>query len=247
MLKKILGLVTASVAALSILTGCTTANTSSGSALVSVSRVKQFVIPDKTTLAETRELLGTPIFFGKTAYGKDFACFSFIGERGTGEAVGKAMAHILSFGIAKDKEQQFVQKNVYVIYDQNNIVKEIHSYGYAGIYYHGWFTQALLALRPLSEKELNENINYSKQYIIDSWKDYIVKEIPADVERVALDKNVPIEQLNYDEVFYNFAGIPDIAVGCAQKLFKQFTIEKMNKVTGRENGDGSKLELVLGD
>ena len=41
--------------------------------------------------------------------------------------------------------------------------------------------------------------------------------------------------------------IPDIAVGCAQKLFKQFTIEKMNKVTGRENGDGSKLELVLGD
>ena len=66
-------------------------------------------------------------------------------------------------------------------------------------------------------------------------------------ERVALDKNVPIEQLNYDEVFYNFAGIPDIAVGCAQKLFKQFTIEKMNKVTGRENGDGSKLELVLGD
>ena len=61
MLKKILGLVTASVAALSILTGCTTANTSSGSALVSVSRVKQFVIPDKTTLAETRELLGTPM------------------------------------------------------------------------------------------------------------------------------------------------------------------------------------------
>ena len=111
MLKKILGLVTASVAALSILTGCTTANTSSGSALVSVSRVKQFVIPDKTTLAETRELLGTPIFFGKTAYGKDFACFSFRGERGTGEAVGKAMAHILSFGIARDKEQQFVQKN----------------------------------------------------------------------------------------------------------------------------------------
>ena len=157
------------------------------------------------------------------------------------------MAHILSFGIAKDKEQQFVQKNVYVIYDQNNIVKEIHSYGYAGIRYSGWFNQYLLALRPLSEKELNENINYSKQYIIDSWKDYIVKEIPADVERVALDKNVPIEQLNYDEVFYNFAGIPDIAVGCAQKLFKQFTIEKMNKVTGRENGDGSKLELVLGD
>ena len=231
MLKKILGLVTASVAALSILTGCTTANTSSGSALVSVSRVKQFVIPDKTTLAETRELLGTPIFFGKTAYGKDFACFSFRGERGTGEAVGKAMAQILSFGIARDKEQHFVQKNVYVIYDQNNIVKEIHSYGYAGIFYSGWFNYYLLALRPLSEKELNENINYSKQYIID----------------VALDKNVPIEQLNYDEVFYNFAGIPDIAVGCAQKLFKQFTIEKMNKVTGRENGDGSKLELVLGD
>lgn len=247
MLKKILGLVTASVAALSILTGCTTANTTSGSALVSVSKVKQFVIPDKTTLAETRELLGTPIFFGKTAYGKDFACFSFIGERGTGEAVGKAMAHILSFGIAKDKEQQFVQKNVYVIYDQNNIVKEIHSYGYAGIRYYGWFTQSLLALRPLSEKELNENINYSKQYIIDSWKDYIVKEIPADVERIALNKNIPIEQLNYDEAFYNFTGIPGIAVWSAQKLFKQFTVEEMNKVTGRENGDGSKLELVLGD
>ena len=42
MLKKILGLITASVAALSLLTGCTTANTTSGSALVSVSKVKQF-------------------------------------------------------------------------------------------------------------------------------------------------------------------------------------------------------------
>lgn len=246
MLKKLLGLFVACSAALSLLTGCTTATTTSGNELIDVSMVERFVVPGQSTLKEAREYLGTPILLGKSLNGKDFACFAFIGERGTGEAIGKGVADLLTLGIAKDKERQFVQKNVFVVYDENNVVQEIQYHGFAGIRFFGWFSYNLLALRELTDSELKENINYSKDYIIDSWKEYAVKERPMDIDNVALKKGKTIEQLKYDEVFYPFLGIPGIAQYSAVKLYKKYTDEKLNKVSGSETGDGSKMSLLLG-
>ena len=81
-----------------------------------------------------------------------------------------------------------------------------------GIYHFGSLgaSQYMKALRKMTDEELRQTENYSDEYIINAWKQYIAEKKPEDVAKVAADKNKTIEELDEDEVFYPYNSIPGI-------------------------------------
>lgn len=244
--KFILSIGLASFIALS---GCATNHhTTRDDKLLDVTRVEKFITKDQSTLSDVRELIGTPAFAAKTVQGKDIVGYSFVGERSAASVAGHAVADILSFGIASDDEQKTVQKNIYFLLDDDKVVKDIKYGGYMGITHMEGLTGPayMKALRKMSDQELRDTTNYSDDYIINSWKQYIVEKKPEDVAKVAADKKKSIEELDEDEVFFPYNSIPGILYLSAKDCFGEVTNYENNALGGKEPNDGVKSALLLG-
>ena len=248
MLKKIT--LTLGLASFIALTGCATNHhTTRNGKLLDVTRVEKFITKDQSTLSDVRELIGTPAYAAKTVQGNDIVGYSFVGERSGASAAGHAIADILTLGIAADDEHKTVQKNIYFLLDDNKVVKDIKYGGYMGIYHFGSLgaSQYMKALRKMTDEELRQTENYSDDYIINSWKQYIVEKKPEDVAKVAADKKKTIEELDEDDVIYPYNSIPGILYLSAKDCFGDVTNYENNAFGGKLPNDGVKSALLLGE
>lgn len=227
-----------------LFTGCTTANTTRDDKMLDVSRVEKFVTKGTTNLSEVRELIGTPGITGKTIDGKDFVGFAVVGQQSGGEEAGKFVASVLTFGIVNDDEYKYIQKNIFFVLDDNKVVQDIKYHGYAYMHKTKAFSIVVNCQRELTDQELRDTTNYSKDYIIKTWKDYVLEQKPADVVAIAQKENTPLEKLDYEDIEYNSVGIPAHLQMSAHKLFGDYTNEELNSVSGRQDKDGSKKALL---
>lgn len=227
-----------------LFTGCTTANTTRDDKMLDVSRVEKFVTKGTTNLSEVRELIGTPGITGKTIDGKDFVGFAVVGQQSGGEEAGKFVASVLTFGIVNDDEYKYIQKNIFFVLDDNKVVQDIKYHGYAYMHKTKAFSIVVNCQRELTDQELRDTTNYSKDYIIKTWKDYVLEQKPADVVAIAQKENSPLEKLDYEDIEYNSVGIPAHLQMSAHKLFGDYTNEELNSVSGRQDKDGSKKALL---
>lgn len=225
-------------------TGCTTANTTRDDKMLDVSRVEKFVTKGTTNLAEVRELIGTPGITGKTIDGKDFVGFAVVGQQSGGEEAGKFVASVLTLGIVDNDEYKYIQKNIFFVLDDNKVVQDIKYHGYAYMHKTKAFSIVVNCQRELTDQELRDTTNYSKDYIIKTWKDYVLEQRPADVVAIAQKENTPLEKLDYEDIEYNSVGIPAHLQMSAHKLFGDYTNEELNSVSGRQDKDGSKKALL---
>ena len=243
MFKKI-ALVLGLLGSVLMFTGCTTANTTRDDKMLDVSRVEKFVTKGTTNLSEVRELIGTPGITGKTIDGKDFVGFAVVGQQSGGEEAGKFVASVLTFGIVNDDEYKYIQKNIFFVLDDNKVVQDIKYHGYAYMHKTKAFSIVINCQRELTDQELRDTTNYSKDYIIKTWKDYVLEQKPADVVAIAQKENTPLEKLDYEDIEYNSVGIPTHLQMSAHKLFGDYTNEELNSVSGRQDKDGSKKALL---
>ncbi len=243
MFKKI-ALVLGLLGSVLMFTGCTTANTTRDDKMLDVSRVEKFVTKGTTNLSEVRELIGTPGITGKTIDGKDFVGFAVVGQQSGGEQAGKFAASVLTFGIVDDDESRYTQKNVFFVLDDNKTVQDIKYDGYVYLSQKNFTGFVSLCQRRLSDEELRSTTNYSKDYIINSWKKYVTEVKPADVVAVAQKEKTTIDKLDYDDVEYPVFGFPAYLQISAHNLFGDYTNEELNSVSGRQDKDGSKKALL---
>ncbi len=226
MLKKIafshggLGLLTSS------LTGCTNTVRTNSDEMLNVSRVKDYVSPGTTTLDEVRELIGSPVITGKTVEGNKFVGFSVSGQESAGRYTKRILVSALTMGIAADKEYKNVVKNFYFVLDKNDVVTDMKSVGYTFIYDYSMFADGSLCQRELTEEELNSSTYYPKEYIIDSWKKYILNEKPADVVTYAQKEGVSLDEIDYDDFPYTENSFIAYAPKGAHKFFGNYTNEE---------------------
>lgn len=243
MFKKI-ALVLGLLGSVLMFTGCTTANTTRDDKMLDVSRVEKFVNKGATTLGEVRELIGTPGIAGRTIDGKDFVGFAIVGQRSAADEAGKFAASVLTLGIVNDDEYKYIQKNIFFVLDDNKVVQDIKYHGYAYMNKTKAFSIVVNCQRELTDQELRDTTNYSKDYIIKTWKDYVLEQRPADVVAIAQKENTPLEKLDYEDIEYNSVGIPTHLQMSAHKLFGDYTNEELNSVSGRQDKDGSKKALL---
>lgn len=227
-----------------LFTGCTTANTTRDDKMLDVSRVEKFVAKGTTNLSEVRELIGTPGITGKTIDGKDFVGFAVVGQQSGGEEAGKFVASVLTLGIVDNDEYKYIQKNIFFVLDDNKVVQDIKYHGYAYMHKTKAFSIVVNCQRELTDQELRDTTNYSKDYIIKTWKDYVLEQRPADVVAIAQKENTPLEKLDYEDIEYNSVGIPAHLQMSAHNLFGDYTNEELNSVSGRQDKDGSKKALL---
>ena len=225
------------------LTGCTVHNTTSSDNLIDIYRVEKFVTPGKTTLAEVRELIGTPGLAGKTLQGKDFVGFAVVGERSYGEAAARGFGDILTLGLVDDDERHFTQKNIYFVLDDNKVVQDIKFNGHAYIM-HMDSKNYNLCQRQLNEKELRSTHKLTKDEIINSWKKEIIETKPSSIVTIAEEKKKKLEELAYDDVFYPICGHGCYLQHGAFEAFGKYTNEELNLYGGRQPNDGSKKALL---
>ena len=230
--------------AVMVFTGCANHNKTSGDTMLDVSKVEKYITPGQTTLKETRELLGTPTISGKTLDGKDFVGFSFVGSRGYGEGIAKGVGEILTLGIYSDNESYYTQKNLYFVLDDNKVVQDFKYNGYTYILHSGTIFRWSLAQRELTEAELRSSTKYSKDYIINEWKKFIVENQPEIAQKAAAKEKTTIDKLDYDDVEYEGLGFPAYLQFGAHKAFGDYTNEELNSFSGKQSYDGSKKALL---
>ena len=235
----VLGLLTGS------LTGCTNTVRTNSDEMLSISRINDFVTPGKTTIDEARELIGTPTITGKTVEGNKFVGFSVSGQESAGRHTKRLLVSALTIGIAADNEFKNIQKNIYFVLDKNNVVIDMKSVGYAYIYDHSIFGDGSLCQRELTEEELNSTTNYPKEYIIDSWKKYILSEKPADVVAYAQKEDVSLDEIDYDDFPYTENSFIAYAQKGAHKFFGNYTNEETFEVSGGRSSDGKNFYKLL--
>ena len=244
MFKKF-GLVLGLLGSFALVTGCSSSyHSTRDDKMLDVTRVEKFVNKGETTLGEVRELIGTPGIAGRTIDGKDFVGFAIVGQRSAADEAGKFAASVLTFGIVNDDEYKYIQKNIFFVLDDNKVVQDIKYHGYAYMHKTKAFSIVVNCQRELTDQELRDTTNYSKDYIIKTWKDYVLEQRPADVVAIAQKENTPLEKLDYEDIEYNSVGIPTHLQMSAHKLFGDYTNEELNSVSGRQDKDGSKKALL---
>lgn len=243
MFKKIalgLGL----LASVFVFTGCTTANTTRSEKMMDLSRIEKFVSKGTTNLSEVRELIGTPGITGKTIDGKDFVGFALVGQKSGAEEAGRFVASVLTLGIASDNEARHTFKSIFFVLDDSKIVQDIKYDGYAYIFRKNAFGFVSYCQRRLTDDELRDTTNYSKDYIINSWKKYVVENQPSEVVAIAKEENTTIDKLDYDDVEYKEFSYPDYLCLTAHNMFGDYTNVELNSIGGRQSNDGSKKALL---
>lgn len=244
MFKKF-SLVLGLLGSFALVTGCSSSfHSTRDDKMLDVTRVEKFVNKGTTTLGEVRELIGTPGIAGRTIDGKDFVGFAIVGQRSAADAAGKFAASVLTFGIVNDDEYKYIQKNIFFVLDDNKVVQDIKYHGYAYMHKTKAFSIVINCQRELTDQELRDTTNYSKDYIIKTWKDYVLEQKPADVVAIAQKENTPLEKLDYEDVEYNSVGIPTHLQMSAHKLFGDYTNEEINTFVQDKEKDGSKKALL---
>ena len=183
------------VMAVFLITGCSTANTTSEKT-INIRDIEHFIKKGSTS-NQVREYLGTPMISGKTRKGTKFIGYAVVGQENGVLNAGNTVADMLTFGVIKFKKHPFTSKNVFFTLDKNRKVQSIKYNGYSYIYYDGTFSNYNLAERKLSKKELSERINYSEKEIIRLWQEDQAKITKKDVSE--LDP----ESQKYPECDYN--------------------------------------------
>lgn len=244
MFKKF-GLVLGLLGSFALVTGCSSSyHSTRDDKMLDVTRVEKFVNKGATTLGEVRELIGTPGIAGRTIDGKDFVGFAIVGQRSAADEAGKFAASVLTFGIVNDDEYKYIQKNIFFVLDDNKVVQDIKYHGYAYMHKTKAFSIVVNCQRELTDQELRDTTNYSKDYIIKTWKDYVLEQKPADVVAIAQKENTPLEKLDYEDIEYNSVGIPTHLQMSAHKLFGDYTNEEINTFVQDKEKDGSKKALL---
>lgn len=244
MFKKF-GLVLGLLGSFALVTGCSSSyHSTRDDKMLDVTRVEKFVNKGATTLGEVRELIGTPGIAGRTIDGKDFVGFAIVGQRSAADEAGKFAASVLTFGIVNDDEYKYIQKNIFFVLDDNKVVQDIKYHGYAYMHKTKAFSIVVNCQRELTDQELRDTTNYSKDYIIKTWKDYVLEQKPADVVAIAQKENTPLEKLDYEDIEYNSVGIPTHLQMSAHKLFGDYTNEEINTLVQDKEKDGSKKALL---
>ena len=244
MFKKF-GLVLGLLGSFALVTGCSSSyHSTRDDKMLDVTRVEKFVNKGETTLGEVRELIGTPGIAGRTIDGKDFVGFAIVGQRSAADEAGKFAASVLTFGIVNDDEYKYIQKNIFFVLDDNKVVQDIKYHGYAYMHKTKAFSIVVNCQRELTDQELRDTTNYSKDYIIKTWKDYVLEQRPADVVAIAQKENTPLEKLDYEDIEYNSVGIPTHLQMSAHKLFGDYTNEEINTFVQDKDKDGSKKALL---
>lgn len=227
-----------------VFSGCSVTNKTSSDKMLDVSRIEKFVTPGKTTLAEVRELVGTPGLTGKTLDGRDFVAYAIVGERGYGEGFAKGAADVISLGLYSDDESYFTQKNIYFLLDNDKVVQDIKYNGYTYIIHWGTFFKYNLCEKELSDQELRSTNKYSLDYIVDSWKKDIVERQSSEALQAAAKEKKTLDKLDYDDVHYSVCGFSCYLEKGAIKAYGQFTNGERNTYGGRKSNDGSKKALL---
>lgn len=232
-----------------LLTGCAGSlnqHYSGGDTLISAEKVEKYIIPGQTTLSELREFMGTPVLTGTLANGKNFVGFLFIGQRSDGEAIGRGVASVLTFGIASESEKRGTAKSFFFVLDDNNVVEDIK---YKGTVYLSRFELVVKyekAVRPLTDEEMRDNKNYSKEYIQQTYKPYMLQAKPKVAVETAAKKGKKLEELDYDDVYYPAFTEPGRLAADAKEVLGEYSNATLDAIHGKQPNDGKKLELILG-
>lgn len=232
-----------------LLTGCAgtyNQHYSGGDTMISAEKVEKYIIPGQTTLSELREFMGTPVLTGTLANGKNFVGFLFIGKRSDGEAIGRGVASILTFGIASENEKRGTAKSFFFVLDDNNVVEDIKYKGTVYLSRYELLLQYEKAVRPLTDTEMRDNKNYSKDYIKQTYKPYMLEAKPKVAVDTAAKKGKKLEELDWDDVFYPAYTDPGRLAADAKELLGEYSNATLSAIHGKQPNDGKKMDLILG-
>lgn len=247
MFKKILA--TISVASV-FLAGCaSTDNSTMSSHAVSVTRIEKYIIPGTSTLKDVREILGAPTLAGRTIQGQDFVGYNFVGEKNFGRLVGQSFARAFSFGIAKGvDDKEHTQRVIFFSLDGNDhVVSDIKYDGYTYINRHRSLFSWTIASRRMKQEEVRGTRNYTNDEIEKLWKDYVVNEKPADIQKIADEKGVKIEEIEVDDVKYGASDPKDYIKIMANLNYGEYSDEEINYSKKDEPYDSTKEDLFFNE
>ncbi len=247
MFNKILAAIAVSSA---LLSGCaTTDNTTMSSHAVSVTRIEKYIIPGTSTLKDVREILGAPTIAGKTLQGQDFVGYNFVGEKNFGRLVGQAFASAFSFGIAKGvDDKEHTQRAIFFSLEGNDhVVTDIKYDGYTYINRHRSLFSWTIASRRMKPEEVRDTKNYNNDEIEKLWKDFIVNEKPADVQKIADNKGVNIEEIEVEDVKYGASDPKDYLKIMANLNYGEYSDEEINFYKKAEPYDSTKEDLFFNE
>ncbi|SKA69128.1 SmpA / OmlA family protein [Succinivibrio dextrinosolvens DSM 3072] len=199
---KIIKLFCLLFAAFNILTGC--ANVSYEDKLPTASQIKSSVTVGSSTEADVRKKLGTPTAIAKL---KDtnhvIYSFTFSTSLYNNAATnfGKGMA---TFGLGA-KKTPISEKNAYIEFDENKIVKDIKVNGYTYVHKHR-FTLWTEAEREMTNEELETNLEYNVDTIYDKYFTKLAEE--KGVDKSALTDDEKYQEFEFCNIHcHNLRGL----------------------------------------
>lgn len=194
--------------------GCASvySNTRNGK-FISMTAVQENIKINKTTYTDVRKLLGTPFFITTIAKKNKLLAYIYVSSawKNTRDNFCRA---IISAGLAS-QDLPVVLKDVYVVLNEDNTVKDLKINGYSFIL-RKRFLIWVEAFRKLNKKELYSTIDYE---VNDCYQHYFedlaalyekpISEVPED-EKEKEFAYQPIQKLCYDGAveFYGLLPMP---------------------------------------
>ncbi len=219
---KLIGLL---FATLNILTGC--ANVSYEDKLPTATQIKSSVTVGSTTEEEVRKKLGTPTAVAKLKdTNHEIYSFTFSTSVFNNAAAnfGKGMA---TFGLGA-KKTPISEKNAYIEFDENKIVKDIRVNGYTYVSKHR-FKFWTEAEREMTEEELESNLEYNVDTIYDKYFTKLAEE-------KGVDKSALTDDEKYQE--FDFCNIHCHNIRGLEKEYGKNNIEVTDSDPKAMAGDG---------
>lgn len=214
------------VAAALTLTGCASVNKSASG--YDLSKLDPHIELNKTTLAEVREMLGTPTTLGKTSDGNTVAGYALVGHN-TGAVFARNLGKsALTFGLGSSKHEFTIKNPMFLFKD--NVVIDYKKDGVAYLMMQRFtiWNECELKLTP---EEINSPAVFSDIEVCTRY-----------AKAKAAEKNIPVEDVDLGEE-YEGCNIPCQVRRQMKEAFPN--IVELNDLVDSEPNDGKLLNAVF--